>query len=777
MQNPLLIPSLAVALLASGLTATAAEKSVTTSKTWLSGATTIYARMTVTGLTSSAIKEQGLCYSTSGTPTIDSLTSKTYLSNNGNIYKISGLQPSTVYYIRAYVQPRNGDVIYGDVRKAVTKPGGKITYGVFGFSGEADTRVQAAAKEGVELWNEYTGIKGLYFNINYGSGTPTADCSYGGYMRVGPSASYQATGTILHEGLHAIGVGTLGLWNGSSWMRGGSNSGVWRGVRVNRVIKFWENDQSATLKGDGTHMWPYGVNGAHEDTKTQVLYVGNSMLAEALGEDGLSPTSSQFATPSYVFEQDDSTKYYIRNEKYGLSTSYLTEGMMKRLRMITMTEEEAARNDSAAWYVHFDPVTCYYTLKNAATGHYVTYSASGTNGFKLSDVATPTAKEKLHFMPSCVDAVDADGYTLQGFWLAYVSNNTPTALALNSSKSIQAVSWSFIESASQQRWVIVDAGELNTMNSKLLAASKASLDEILSHIAAVQAVSHEETTAGADAALADKVASIKAKAEATTSPEDIDALVEEATTALKNFLAKVRATDETNPFDLTFMVQNADLAAATGWSASPTISYGVGEFFEKTFDMNQQFTKMPAGVYELKAQGFQRPGTAANVYTDWKAGTNSVTTTLYVATASTKLCNIMADAQTKSLGGAESNVATGVYVPNNMQAASIYFGKGLYENAVRDTLLRQSTLKVGIKCTSSNSSYWTIFDNFRLYYYGTPADDPSGIRTLRTEAEATQGKRQGIYSMGGTLISRDASKLATLPKGLYIVNGRKVIVK
>ena len=71
-------------------------------------------------------------------------------------------------------------------------------------------------------------------------------------------------------------------------------------------------------------MWPYGINGAHEDAGTEVLYIGNSVLAEALGEDGLPTTNSQFAIPAYVFEQDDNTKYYIKNESYGLGSKFLS---------------------------------------------------------------------------------------------------------------------------------------------------------------------------------------------------------------------------------------------------------------------------------------------------------------------------------------------------------------------------------------------------------------------------------------------------------------------
>ena len=72
-------------------------------------------------------------------------------------------------------------------------------------------------------------------------------------------------------------------------------------------------------------MWPYGINGAHEDTGSEVLYIGNGLITQALGEDGLPPTGG-FATPAYVFEQEDHVKYYLKNEDEtaGLYTSYLS---------------------------------------------------------------------------------------------------------------------------------------------------------------------------------------------------------------------------------------------------------------------------------------------------------------------------------------------------------------------------------------------------------------------------------------------------------------------
>ena len=342
---------LALALASVGtVTPAFAADVVQTNKVWLSGATHIYGRMNVSGIATSTIKEQGFCYSSTNTnPTVDDATTKAYLSNNGNIYNMSGLQPATVYYIRAYVMKKDGTVVYGNPVKAITRPGGGITYSIEGFSGDANTRIQSAAKEAVNLWNEYTGINGLHLSIHYGAGTPTADCSYGGWMRVGPNASYQRTGTLLHEMLHAIGVGTIGTWQNNAFLRANTTHGYWLGSRVTRALRFWDNNPTSQLNGDGTHMWPYGVNGAHEDNGTQNLYIANSLLAEALGEDGLAPTSGQFATPAYVFEQDDNTKYYLKNEELGISSKFLRIDKTGNLQWVTMSADEATANDSAAW--------------------------------------------------------------------------------------------------------------------------------------------------------------------------------------------------------------------------------------------------------------------------------------------------------------------------------------------------------------------------------------------------------------------------------------------
>ena len=47
-----------------------------------------------------------------------------------------------------------------------------------------------------------------------------------------------------------------------------------------------------------------------------------------------------------------------------------------KLAMKEMTASEAALNDSAAWYVSFNPKNQYYQLTNAATGNRMSYDTS-----------------------------------------------------------------------------------------------------------------------------------------------------------------------------------------------------------------------------------------------------------------------------------------------------------------------------------------------------------------------------------------------------------------
>lgn len=785
------VTELETALLAFSLAnATGTAPTVVTDTRYARGATMAFGRSTVSGVSSSDLLEQGFCWSTEPEPTVLDNRTTEYLSNNGNIYWIKDLEPSTIYYMRAYAMTKGYAVGYGDVIKAITLPEGKITWSYNnGGPADANARINAAVGSAVDYWNELTSIQGLHLTVSFGSGTPTADCSYGGWMRVGPNASYQRTGTIMHEMGHAIGVGTHETWwNGN--LRANGDRGDWLGERANAVLRFWDNNPTAVMTGDNTHMWPYGINGAHEDNGSEILYIANGLITQALGEDGLPPTGG-FATPTYVFEQEDNVKYYLKNEDEtaGLYTSYLVANPNSTaITCEEMTVAEAAANDNAAWYVTFNPKTCYYQLRNAGTGQYLTYNTS-RNKFLTTNKETPTTTESFQFMRGRTDVNIGTGntaVTARGYWIIRPEKTlNPPCMGSNAGGRITNETFNIANSAKYQRWVILSGEELQAFDSAVKDERKAELEDMLAQIKALAETPHTEDVSGTDAALQTKLSEIEEKANsAGITSEDIATLTEEALAAGMDFLADATPESAEQPFDITFLMSDAGLTDGEGWSSKPTISFSCGEFFEKTFDFNQTVTGLPAGTYQFKGQGFQRPGSTADVYKDFTAGQDKVNAVIYAGDKESKIQNIAAEAQTKKLGGSETAVGSNPtrYVPNNMQAASLYFAADLYDNGVVTQLEEDgSRLKVGMSCNETNSNYWCIFDNFRLYYYGTmPPDQVTSIRqTVADKAQSDElfATPADVYSLSGICVRQQATSLDGLPQGIYIVNGHKVIVR
>lgn len=791
MKNRRLL-SLMTCCLAMGLNLTA--QTVTTDPYIARGATTAFVRTTIKGFKLSTMKERGVCWSSeSSMPTIaDAHTTKTVSqgasSSGGAMHRINDLTPATKYYVRGYVLQKDSTVYYSETAKVVTIPKGSISWSYNnGGPADANERINAAVKDAVNYLNEYTSISGFHTTVNYGAQTPTADCSYGGWMRVGPNASYQRTGTILHELLHGIGVGTHWVWQNNAALRANTTGGTWLGDRVTELLHFWDNNTSSTLNGDGTHMWPYGINGAHEDTGSELLYIGCCLIAQALGEDGLPPTGG-FCTPAYSFDQEDTIKYYIKNEDPdgGLYTSYLREYRFKQLLTDEMTAEEATNNDSCAWYITFNPRTRYYQLKNVATGNYLTYYGTGLNGFKLTNQGYASTNENFHLMRSRMDA-DFGGTTqsgIRGYWIIHPeSTMSPNCLNAGTNGLTNTASFNMSNDATKQRWIIMTAEELRETEKASQQASLKQLDKSIEQLKTLMNTPHTEDVAGVDMNMNAFIASIEGIDTDAITITEISNLIAEVNDSCNSFLGQATPADARKPFDLTYMIEDAGIATGAGWSTAPVINYNCGEFYQKSFDMNQTIMGLPAGTYELCAQGFQRPGSSTESFNDYTAGNNKVMATLYAGSQSTKLKHIATEARSSKIGlGNEVAVGSPTkYIPNDMQASSAYFMRGLYNNSVMIELSAKGNLKVGIKNTSSASNYWTIFDNFRLYYYGSLSpEEITGIdRPVITPntPEALFASPADIYDITGICVRKQATSLEGLPKGFYIVKGKKVIVR
>lgn len=461
-------------------------------------------------MTAGNMLERGICWSTNHAPTVLDERTTEYHSLKGNIYHIRGLQPATVYYIRPYVMNKTYTVAYGEEIKIVTHPKGTCTgsWDEKAPDAAANKRCREAIQQTIAYFNEWTGIMGFHLSGHYGADTQTADCSYGGWMRIGPNAGNQAIGTVLHETGHGVGVGTQERWRypgparESSYWNNNYNEtqggGKWLGREANEVLRFLENnynEEQVYFTGDGIHGWGWGannganisydwlVNGADKDKHTEIQYIGGMCILHGLFIDGLCPTSSYpNGIPGYSYNFDDSKKYYLmnKNENMGLGQGVLYQRTNTGLGWQPNLTSEAL-SDSAAWYIEFQPTTGYYFFKNAATGRYISHSS----GITAKTVKTVTNNERFQLMPDRTNVTIGEGSQAiftHGYWFTWYDNGNKSMCSNAIGRgygSITVGDFSYYDTATNQQWIIISEDELEAYQAAAVSTgiSKISVDD------------------------------------------------------------------------------------------------------------------------------------------------------------------------------------------------------------------------------------------------------------------------------------------------------------
>ena len=230
------------------------------------------------------IVEAGICISNTQNPTVnDKKIVATKVENQSFKIDVESLELGKSYFIRSFVTTAKG-TFYGSQGSFQTYNKGKITVNFHNQSNiptEVYARLKAMADQGVRLLEEHTSIVKTV-TIEYNTGVATADASLSGWMRWGSNVSYQKAGTFLHEFAHTIGAGTSPFWSNTL-----IKSGIYTGENANLALKKATSDSNAQLKGDTQHFWPYGINGAHEDTGRESDYIITCLIIEGFKRDGV----------------------------------------------------------------------------------------------------------------------------------------------------------------------------------------------------------------------------------------------------------------------------------------------------------------------------------------------------------------------------------------------------------------------------------------------------------------------------------------------------------
>lgn len=256
-------------------------------------------------------------------------------------------------------------------------------------------------------------------------------------------------------------------------------------------------------------------------------------------------------------------------------------------------------------------------------------------------------------------------------------------------------------------------------------------------------------------------------AEAALTAADLNSAISDLRTAIKEF---INATEPTGggKFEITCLVENPsfDDNTITGWTrtynnpngewSSASTSYTCNEFWHNTFNFYQDLTDLPNGSYELTVQAFSRPGDNIVAYPAFVGGTNSVTAELYVNNDASTVGNIYgytgntegAKVTTGSLADYKCEVdgGTDYWVPNGMEGASLYFAdEDVYKTTVA-ALVNDGNLRIGFRDNSFTNHQWTIFDNFRLYYYGSDKTVYYAQYLPQLRAEVSADLSNGAYA-------------------------------
>ena len=201
-----------------------------------------------------------------------------------------------------------------------------------------------------------------------------------------------------------------------------------------------------------------------------------------------------------------------------------------------------------------------------------------------------------------------------------------------------------------------------------------------------------------------------------------------------------------NGIDATWAIQNFYFGYESNMELWQGVSSVVGqseqpynECVERwnmtSFDVYQEITGMPNGVYTLELQGFYRMGNsnndAAASAAAREAGNEQLNAKYYINDAEAPLKSIL-DYSHSSSNDSKYNTSNAVtvngvnyYVPNNAQRAAYCFLYDEYWNEPLRAVVTDGTLRIGVRKSEGDTNDWAAFDNLRLTYYG-----PVGVDAL-----------------------------------------------
>lgn len=204
----------------------------------------------------------------------------------------------------------------------------------------------------------------------------------------------------------------------------------------------------------------------------------------------------------------------------------------------------------------------------------------------------------------------------------------------------------------------------------------------------------------------------------STLPASVRLAITDLQKAITNY--KYANASPVNPLSMNSFLVNPgfDANSTGGWTGVGTVNNHEVEFYQKTFDMYQTISGLPAGKYRLRVKGFERPkGNDAGAA--YKAGTEKIYARYYAK--ATDFSEVSAALSSIYKHGFSGTGAVSGYV-NTMAGAETMLTSTspvYYDTTLPEILLNAGgSLTIGAKSDTFQTGTWVLFDNFRLDYLG-----------------------------------------------------------
>ena len=365
----------------------------------------------------------------------------------------------------------------------------------------------------------------------------------------------------------------------------------------------------------------------------------------------------------------------------------------------------------------------------------------------------------------------------------------------------------YIDETTNANWIAWDEVELQFVGSKekymedyAKAVLGESLDKLREALEAAKKAIEEVDMTGIDFEDTDLYLYMTDAQDVLDDPvasqygkEDIDILTEELYKAIRDFYTSGVSPKEGQYFDFTSMIKNADFDVEAGseWTIETENGvlpsgtdcaywwFGSSGPSETTQEFSQTVAGLPAGNYLLDVNAAIRvdmnysienykPENLPNYVTMCKVYVDNDSADVHPFFYEDEALGLTLESMLLMTNDYDYRHGNGTLIDDMLKGTDYFHSKIVFK------LEEKSNVKIGFRIELPNKSGQMPFiDYFHLFYYGKN-EISTGIAEATTSNEVKVPA--GIYDLKGQLL-RNTNSTEGLAKGLYIIGGKKVVIK